>query len=433
MSIPDIIVITSIMLLVPKLVEKYLKRYGFVRELRMVMMFGGMLWVALSCGHESIHLVLGTHDSDAVKFETWWYPTIVQYMESGNYGKLVKTLLTPGRFFYVTYQAVLYYYTGITVTSILAINALMAFWGGLTLTRLIYSFSSIFPPRRAVLPLFLIFTPSVVFWSAANLKEALTYWSVCQIANLLMPGGFRRGAIINFGLFVIGVCLGSLLRPHIIMIWFFGVLTIKMFQPQFWKYLILIILFSPLFLPQIDRRFDLSSFYKNPIATLIEHKRGAEEKYKQFVMRAKMRSGIRSTFTYGEGLPIPVLHGAINVLFRPFLWQIRNLRSVLTGIEIWAISLCIIFVWMRMTAIEWRTILRNPLVRVALLVSIAFFFFFTYTPNEGWIARQRIQMFPALLIMFSIPILQRRYCISIGKIKTHRFRKTIHITQGQAC
>ena len=352
---------------------------------------------------------------------------IVQFIESGDYGNLIKKLLTPGRFFYVTYQGILYYYTGITVISILAINALMAFWGGLILTRLLYSFSSIRPPRRAILPLFLIFVPSVVFWSAANLKEALTYWSICQIVNLLLPRGSRGEAIINFGLFIIGVCIGALLRPHIIVIWLSAVLIVKMFQPHFWKYMIFVILLSPVFLPQIDTGGRLSRFCKDPIATFIEQKRSAERKYEQFVMRAKTRSTIRSTFTYGEGLPVPVLHGSINILFRPFLWQTRNLRSMLTGIEIWVISLCIIFVWMRMRVTEWRRVFRNPLVWVAMLVSIPFFFFFTYTPNEGWIARQRIQMFPALLIMISIPIFQRRYYISKGIIKNHLFRKTTHI------
>ena len=399
----------------------------------MVIMFGGMLWVALSCGHESMHWVIGTADSDAVKFESWWYPMLVKYMESGNHKDLVGKLLTPGRFFYVTYQAILYYYTGITVISILAINAFMAFWGGLTLTRLIYSFSALQPPRRDVLPLFIIFTPSVVFWSSANLKEALMYWSICQVLNFMMPARTSNGENINFGLFALGAFLGSLLRPHLIIIWLFGVLIIKMFQPRFWKYLIVIILLSLLVIPQIDKRFGLGKLVKHPIASVVAYKESAEWKYRQFVMRAKMRPSIGSTFTYGGGRPIPILHGAINSLFRPFLWQVRNLRSMLTGLEIWTISLCIMFLWMRMTAIEWRSILRNPLIKLAILVCIPFFLFFSYTPNEGWIARQRVQMFPALLIMLSIPVLQRRYYISMGKIKTHRFRKTIHITQGQTC
>ena len=427
MSIPDIVVITTLVFLVPKLVNRYLWRYGFVRELRLVIVIGGLLWIVFSCCHEIGYWVVGTADSDSHKFEAKWYPMIVKYIESGNYSELVKTLLTPGRFFYITYQGILYYYTGITVISILAINAFMAFWGGLTLTRLIYSFSSLQPPRKDVLPLFLIFTPSIVFWSAANLKEALMYWSICQVLNFMMPTRTSKGENINFGLFVFGLCLGSLLRPHLIIIWFAAVLIVKMRQPRFWKYLIVLMLLTPLFVPQFGKRFNLAKFGTDPIAALFDYKKAAEMKHEQFVMRANSRGNIRSTFTYDEGLPIPIFHGATNVMFRPFLWRIETLRSMLASLEIWTISLCIIFLWMRMTTLEWRTILCNPLVRVALLVSFPFFFFFTYTPNEGWIARQRVQMFPVLLIMFSMPLLQRRYYISIDKIRRHGFRKTSHL------
>ena len=57
---------------------------------------------------------------------------------------------------------------------------------------------------------------------------------------------------------------------------------------------------------------------------------------------------------------------------------------------------------------EWKAILRIPSIWVAILVSGPFFLFFTYTVNEGLIARQRIQLFPALLVLLGTAILQRR-------------------------
>ena len=56
---------------------------------------------------------------------------------------------------------------------------------------------------------------------------------------------------------------------------------------------------------------------------------------------------------------------------------------------------------------EWRRIFRNPAIWVACLVCIPFFAFFTYTVNEGLIVRQRIQLYPALLVLLATPILQR--------------------------
>ena len=61
-----------------------------------------------------------------------------------------------------------------------------------------------------------------------------------------------------------------------------------------------------------------------------------------------------------------------------------------------------------MSRVEWRRICRNPAIWVACLVCIPFFAFFTYTVNEGLLARQRIQMYPALLVLLATPILLRQ-------------------------
>ena len=94
MSAQDIIVIAGIIFLIPKLTETYLKEFGFTRQFRLVIMLGGFLWVAISCGHNSIHWVLGTADSDAHKFASWWYPDIVRHIESENFKALMRMFLS---------------------------------------------------------------------------------------------------------------------------------------------------------------------------------------------------------------------------------------------------------------------------------------------------------------------------------------------------
>ena len=175
-----------------------------------------------------------------------------------------------------------------------------------------------------------------------------------------------------------------------------------------WRYMVCSISsknpqFSPLFFGQVGKFIDFDSFEKNF--------QRAEQKMEHLQFRATISTHplpIRTTFDYGKGGPVPILSGAKNTLFRPFFWRITNLRSAFSAIEIWVISLGIIFFWMRMTDTEWRWILRNPLIWVALLVLIPFFVFITYLPNEGMIARQRTQVFPALLVLFAVPILVRK-------------------------
>jgi len=396
----DIAIISCLILLIPKLVEKHLANLAFRRELRMAIMLGGVSWIIFSCTHGLIYPFLGITDADAKTFEVFWYGSIVDIIESGNYGLLFQKLMTPGRCFYVTSQSLFYYLTGGTAISILGFNSFMAFWGSLTLTRTIYRLCPDSSPTGTVLPLLLIFTPSIVFWSSANLKEALMYWAICQAFAFIVPDKLAKRMGGNVILFVIGTFIGLLLRPHIMLFWVGSIVLIKMFESGFWKYGIVLLLFSPLAFEIADDKLDLKSITANINA--------AQQNMMAIIERGEKRSFTNSTFGYSPSGPTPVLSGAINTLFRPILWRVKNLRSALSALEIWMLSTSIIFLWFRMTNNEWRSVFLNPGVRVALLVLIPFFFFFTYFPNEGLIARQRVQVFPALLVLLATPILVRR-------------------------
>ena len=396
MAIADVIVISILVLLIPKLVEKHLASIGFGPEVRILIMLGGMLWIAYACKHEVIYSVLGTGDADAVRFETYWYGTVVHAVQSNDYGYFIRNLTTPGRSFYVTYQSLFYYFTGGTVTSILAINSFMAFWGSLTLVRTIYGILPCSTSKGVFLPCFLIFTPSVVFWSGANLKEAFMYWAICQVFAIVVPVKSAKQMRRKLILFLLGGLIGCLLRPHLIFFWMASVIVIKLFQPIFWKYgFVLLLIMTPLIIGPVSERIELESFDQN-----FER---ANQKMNVLISR-----NMNSTFDYGPNGPIIGLSGAKNTLLRPMLWRVKNLRSLMAAVEIWTISIGIIFLWMRMTIGEWKIIFRSPAIWVALLVCVPFFVYFTYFPNEGLIARQRVQVFPALLVLFAAPILLRQ-------------------------
>jgi len=410
----DIAIILCLFLLIPKLVEKHLSNLGFRRELRLIIVLGGMLWITFACTHQLVYPILGIADGDAKTFEKFWYGSTVDIIESGNYGLLFRKLITPGRWFYVTSQSLFYYLTGGTVISILGFNSFMAFWGSLTLTRAIYRLCPDSSSTGTVLPLLLIFTPSVVFWSSANLKEALMYWAICQAFAIVAPmksGKQMRG---KFILFLFGGLIGCLLRPHLMIFWIVSVLLIKMFDPKFWKYGVVILLITPLFIGQVKKKINMESFYQNFVS--------AEQKMNSLISRNK-----GSTFDYDSSGPIIGLSGVKNTLFRPMLWRVKNLRSLMAAVEIWTISIGIIFLWMRMTNAEWKCIVRNPSIWVALLVLVPFFVFFTYFPNEGLLARQRVQVFPALLVLLATPILLRQRA---GRFEPLRRPSTISRSYG---
>jgi len=177
--------------------------------------------------------------------------------------------------------------------------------------------------------------------------------------------------------------------------WMASVFLIRMFQRKFWQYGFVLLLMTLLFIGLVGKRINFKSFEQNFVS--------ADQKMNLLISRNK-----RSTFDYGSNGPIIGLSGAKNTLFRPILWRVKNLRSLMTAVEIWTISIGIIFLWMRMSNAEWKRILRNPSIWVALLVCMPFFVFFTYFPNEGLLARQRIQLYPALLVLLATPILLRQ-------------------------
>ena len=390
MTLSDIVITTALILLVPRFVEKYLSAVGFSRELRMMVAIGALVWILFSCNFG----ITGSDANSLWDMGKGW----AERLGSKDYTSVVSGLLGGGNSSYSAFVGILQYGFNISKTSMLALNAFMAFWGSLTLVRTIYLCNFVRASKEVVLPLFLIFTPSVVYWSSSNLKAGMLYWAVCQILAFMAPWESRKEFWHVFSLFLLGGFVGMLLRPHTALIWFVTVLVVKMIiQRRLIKYGICIILLAFLYdshIHKIETHVNFSSF-KETIHNA------------EFLMGGLIRRGKPSTFDYGEGGPIPVVSGAVNAFFRPFIWRPHKLTALLSSLEIWTISLGILFLWGRMTKREWKLMVRDPVIQVSILVLIPFSFLFTYFPNEGLISRQRLQLIPALLVLFSTPILQR--------------------------
>lgn len=395
MSITDIAIISSLIFLIPKLVENYLGEFNFRSEVRLLIVFGGMFWMVAACYSGDMYRLMGLHATDGNLFERWAYQKVWPELERNNYEVVFRWLLSPGRWFYVALQGILYYFTGCTVASIQVLNGFLAYWGGLVLARLVYC-TSVPHASKSSWPVFcLVFAPSVLFWCSNNLKEGLIYWSICHVFAFVVPPNSSKRNLHGLVWFFIGTIIGACIRPHIIFSWAISVIFVKMFQKGFYRHGLIIFLVAPLFLGYFEERVSINSFEQNIFR--------AENKMKIYIQRGKP-----STFDYGKRGPIPVMDGAVNTLFRPFIWRVRNLRSLVSALEIWTISIVIFFVWMRMSNAEWKFVVRNSSILAALLVCIPFFFFFTYTVNEGLLVRQRVQLFPALLTLLAMPILHRR-------------------------
>ncbi len=195
---------------------------------------------------------------------------------------------------------------------------------------------------------------------------------------------------------LLGLTVGSLLRPHIMIPWVASVVTVGLFQKGQRFYAILALLLLPVVMHSFQSRWALDATVQSQL-TFAE---------KQGQVLGQFGGG--STFEQGESGPIFVVSGFVALFFRPFPWQLGSLRMILAFFDTWVTTSLLVGSIIWMIKPEGRSSLKLPEVQVAVLASVMFCVFFSYLPNEGLIVRQRVQAVPALLALVVLPRWQRK-------------------------
>jgi hypothetical protein len=131
----------------------------------------------------------------------------------------------------------------------------------------------------------------------------------------------------------------------------------------------------------------------------------------------------QSRIEYGKEGATFFVSGFTSIFFRPFPWEIRSFRILISSLETWTVTILMLFGWLRMSSFERGLALRTPAIQAAILVCIVFSIFFTYLPNEGLMVRQRVQMIPALLVLSLFPILLRSFLVERSRHESQRGAK----------
>ena len=392
MTINDLALLVLLFIFVLLLVNHYLKRRFFDRNFRSIAIGGGWIWLLYSFfGEEFSEFVLGVGAADA-PIHGRLTEDIVWMMGRGEWQKIWDGL-GPGNHAYHIYLALTNFILGATEVTWVAVNGCMAFWGGLMLVR---HLGTMFPAgaRRNLALLFILFCPSVVFWSSTNLKEGLMYWSICAVfsSTFSTRGGSR---MFTGPLLIAGSVIGGLLRPHIMTGWVTAVFTVNFVRRGKLGYALVLLFALPLLLISTQRltgtNLDVDSVME-----------ATESRYK---LMSQIKGG--SDIDYGDEGPIPVASGLVSIFFRPLPWELRSTRLLFAIIETWTITILMIGVWLKMNKEERRELIRFPEVQAALIALAWGSFLLSYFPNTGLLMRQRVQMVPALLILAFTPILYR--------------------------
>ena len=396
-NVSDILFAVPLILSVPFLVNHYLKGFPFTRQMRQMVWLGGIFWLMFAFLNEQyVYYFLGLAPMDAAKL---WGQSAFAAQEIGRNHWPFKSDLPLGNEAYLVYLAYLQLLTGCSSTLPVVINGWSAFWGGLVLAR---SLGNILPhgTSRSLWLLFIIFFPSTVFWTTSNMKEAFMYWGGCQVFSLVFP---RRSSStwLNPGA-IAGILVMGILRPHVCAIWLGSCGSVAFSQRGQRIYALLFLAALPLVQAGLNRTVggvELSS----PTAAI---DRLARQQAAQLAGDAG-----KSRIEYGEEGAIFFVSGFTSIFFRPFPWEIRSFRVLLSSLETWTLTLLMLFGWLRITSFERGLALRTPAIQAAMLACIVFSIFFTYLPNEGLMVRQRVQMIPALLVLTFFPLFLRNVSV----------------------
>lgn len=92
---------------------------------------------------------------------------------------------------------------------------------------------------------------------------------------------------------------------------------------------------------------------------------------------------------------------AVTVLFRPFPSEAGNTQAVVSSLEGLVLMGLFVVSWRRLARVP-RLVMRNPYVAFATVYSLIFVFAFSTFGNFGIITRQRVQLFPFVLVVLCL-------------------------------
>jgi hypothetical protein len=292
-----------------------------------------------------------------------------------------------GTDFIVVIGACLFSLIGPSLVGAMALFSIASFWGQF----LFYcAFVRAFPNgNRRTAALVLFFFPSVVFWTAAFGKDALTLLAMSFIAY----GIARRFDARGWTLIVTGLVLTSLVRPHIA-----AFLAVSLFM----SFLIAdirgggsriiglkLLLFPVLFV--ICLAVVIYSRDSLQFNSIDDASARAEFSYTN-----NQTAG--SAFGEGETVEDRLIQSPV-LMFRPFPWEVTNLAAVPASCESVVLFLAIFFRRKYLFRLL-RNARSNPLVVFAILFFLIFSVVFSISiSNFGLLARQRVMVLPLILTL----------------------------------
>lgn len=390
--IVDLLIGIVLILAVAPLTSIYLKGRGGSRSLIVKVCFLGVLWIVFGLVSEELLEAVTSFE----RADSYMHEAVAERLMLGKEPHFFDEIPTGNK----AYQTFVYamFFIGAYVPGVRAVNAFCGFWGGLILAGYLKQFVA-WEKQGQLMLLVAIFFPSTVFWTSGNMKEGLTYWGICMMysaafstskdANLVTPS------------LIVGTLVCGFMRPHMAFAWLIAIGAVTMFSRGRRLYALIALAALPLLFAKMESlaQYDLSTLDKT-METLRIHGESLR----------RMGGAVQT------GPQIPVISGLLATFFRPFIWESRSVFMAVCALEIWTVTITTIRGWLGLVRAERNFLLRTPAVRVALFAVLIVSVLFSYLPNDGLLARQRVQIVPALMILMIMPLGARSYLRNMRRI-----------------
>ena len=322
---------------------------------------------------------------------------LAEHFRAGNFHTGLKGVT--GSNFPILLNGIIYAIIGPTKLGGFIVQSWLGFWG----LYLFYRAFTIAVPegRSRSYARLVFFLPSQIFWSSYMGKDP---WMVLALgvtaygAARMLSGRTWRG-LFAAGL---GMWMASLVRPHVAGIAGLGLAAAFLIRR-----------------PRVELR-QLAPVAKGlalvviaALAVVLVAKTQSYLKNQGIDTSKGVTSALEQAGVGGESggsefkaqvvrSPAQYPAAAVTVLFRPFLFEVNSVFSVLAGVEgTFLILLTILRLgWIRE---GFRQVRRRPYVLFAISYVAVFVFAFSSFANFGLLARQRVQLVPFYLVLLAIP------------------------------
>ncbi len=242
------------------------------------------------------------------------------------------------------------------------------------------------------------FMPSLLFWPSSIGKES---WMMLTL-GLTSYGAARMLTSKNFGLlmFALGLTGMVMVRPHVallaIVALFAAYLLRRTPKPSLLglpaKLLVLGILAvgTIIVLSQLSTFFGVKSIDTGSAQQILNH-----------TTQQSTQGGSAVEVTRPSS-PFGIAYAAISVVFRPWPYEAGNVQGLAASLE-GVVLLGLVVTSLKRLASIPRAMVQRPYVAFALIYSLIFAYAFSAIGNFGILSRERVQLYPLLLVLLCVP------------------------------